>query len=137
MGLLDSLFHAAAPAASDPCLRLHDALRHRSRYVAVVIGAGGWIPHPSKDTFSRAYGDCKDLSTLYASMLAPTLVYHFVMGMYSEPKLPWRIVWAGYLGVFLLGAVLLALGSFISSLTEKAALHSGQLTRNDMVHSEA
>jgi ABC-2 type transport system permease protein len=58
------------------------------------------------------------LLTLYAAMLAPTLVYHVVMGMYSEPKLPWRIVWAGYLGVFLLGAVLLALGSFISSLTE-------------------
>jgi ABC-2 type transport system permease protein len=58
------------------------------------------------------------LLTLYAAMLAPTLVYHVVMGMYSEPKLPWKIVWAGYLGVFLLGAVLLALGSFISSLTE-------------------
>ncbi len=58
------------------------------------------------------------LLTLYAAMLAPTLVYHVVMGMYSEPALPWRIVWAGYLGVFLLGAVLLALGSFISSLTE-------------------
>jgi ABC-2 type transport system permease protein len=68
--------------------------------------------------FQIVIGKYLALLTLYASMLAPTLVYHLVMGMYSEPPLPWRIVWAGYLGVFLLGAVLLALGSFISSLTE-------------------
>ncbi|MGH9798846.1 MAG: ABC transporter permease, partial [Blastocatellia bacterium] len=37
---------------------------------------------------------------------------------YSDPPLPWRIVWSGYLGLFLLGAVLLAIGAFISSLTE-------------------
>ena len=51
-------------------------------------------------------------------MLAPTLIYFIVMSQFSEPAMPWRIVWSGYLGVFLLGAVLLALGSFISSLTE-------------------
>ena len=54
----------------------------------------------------------------YVVMLAPTLVYHFVMGMFSDPPLQWKIIWASYLGVFLLGAMLLALGSFISSLTE-------------------
>ncbi|MBK9313073.1 MAG: ABC transporter permease subunit [Acidobacteria bacterium] len=58
------------------------------------------------------------LLTLFAMMLAPTLIYHLVMSRYSEPAMPWRIVWTGYLGVFLLGGVLLALGSFISSLTE-------------------
>lgn len=56
--------------------------------------------------------------TLFVVMLAPTLIYHFIIGRYSEPALPWRIMWAGYLGIFLLGAGLLALGSFISSLTE-------------------
>ncbi|MDX2032803.1 MAG: ABC transporter permease [Blastocatellia bacterium] len=56
--------------------------------------------------------------TLFATMLAPTLLYHLIMGRYSEPTLPWRIVWSGYLGLFLLGAALIALGSFISSLTE-------------------
>jgi ABC-2 type transport system permease protein len=55
---------------------------------------------------------------LLIGMLAPTLVYFIVMSQYSEPAMPWRIVWSGYLGVFLLGAVLLAIGSFISSLTE-------------------
>ncbi|MGE0132700.1 MAG: ABC transporter permease [Blastocatellales bacterium] len=56
--------------------------------------------------------------TLFVVMLAPTLIYHFIIGRYSEPALPWRIMWSGYLGIFLLGACLLALGSFISSLTE-------------------
>ncbi len=56
--------------------------------------------------------------TLFVAMLAPTLFYHLIMSRYSEPALPWKILWAGYLGIFLLGASLLALGSFISSLTE-------------------
>jgi ABC-2 type transport system permease protein len=56
--------------------------------------------------------------TLLAVMIAPTLIYHFVMSRYSDPAMPWKILWSGYLGIFLLGAVLLALGSFISSLTE-------------------
>jgi ABC-2 type transport system permease protein len=56
--------------------------------------------------------------TLFVAMLAPTLFYHGIMSRYSDPALPWRILWAGYLGIFLLGAGLLALGSFISSLTE-------------------
>jgi len=58
------------------------------------------------------------LLSLFVLMLAPTLIYHLFMSFYSEPAMPWRIVWTGYLGIFLLGAVLLALGSFISSLTE-------------------
>ncbi|MCI0338322.1 MAG: ABC transporter permease subunit [Acidobacteria bacterium] len=56
--------------------------------------------------------------TLFILMLAPTLLYYLVMSRYSEPAMPWRIVWAGYLGIFLLGALLIAIGSFISALTE-------------------
>lgn len=56
--------------------------------------------------------------TLFLFMLAPTLIYQIVMGYYSEPAIPWRIIWSGYLGLVLLGAVLIALGSFISSMTE-------------------
>ena len=56
--------------------------------------------------------------SLFACMLAPTLLYHIVAALYSEPGLPWRLVWSGYLGLLLLGAVLVAIGSFISSLTE-------------------
>lgn len=56
--------------------------------------------------------------TFFALMLLPTLFYYLLVGPYSEPGLPWRIIGSGYLGLLLLGAVLIALGSFISSLTE-------------------
>ena len=56
--------------------------------------------------------------TLLALMLLPTASYVAYMDMHSDPVPPWRILIAGYAGVLLLGAALLALGSFISSLTE-------------------
>jgi len=56
--------------------------------------------------------------SLFAIMLLPTLTYQLVLFLKSEPLPPWRLVLVGYGGVLLLGAVLIALGSFISSLTE-------------------
>ena len=56
--------------------------------------------------------------TLLAIMLLPTASYVAYMNIHSEPPPPWRILFAGYIGVLLLGGALLALGSFISSLTE-------------------
>jgi transglutaminase-like putative cysteine protease len=51
------------------CRKLHRKISALSRYVAIHVDIGGWQPHKSKDTFERGYGDCKDLSTLYVSML--------------------------------------------------------------------
>ena len=56
--------------------------------------------------------------TLYVVMIAPTFLYFLVISFFSDPAVPWKIIFAGYLGLLLLGAVLLALGTFISSLTE-------------------
>jgi ABC-2 type transport system permease protein len=56
--------------------------------------------------------------SLLAIMLLPTLTYLAYMNLHSEPAPPWRLLFAGYLGILLLGGSLLALGSFISSLTE-------------------
>jgi ABC-2 type transport system permease protein len=56
--------------------------------------------------------------TLFALMLLPTVTFFIFMFRHSEPAPPWRMVLAGYAGVLLLGGALLALGSFISSLTE-------------------
>jgi ABC-2 type transport system permease protein len=56
--------------------------------------------------------------TLFAAMLLPTAIYLIYMFLHSDPAPPWRMLWAGYLGVMLFGGALLALGSFISSLTE-------------------
>src|SRR5271156_1401330 len=56
--------------------------------------------------------------TLFAAMLVPTAVYLVYMFLHSDPAPPWRMLLTAYLGVLLFGAALLALGQFISSLTE-------------------
>lgn len=56
--------------------------------------------------------------TLFAIMMLPTVSYITYMYLRSEPRPPWGLMLAGYAGVLLLGGGLLALGSFISSLTE-------------------
>ena len=56
--------------------------------------------------------------SLFAIMLLPTASYMIFMVLRSEPMMPWRMLLAGYAGILLLGGSLLALGSFVSSLTE-------------------
>jgi ABC-2 type transport system permease protein len=56
--------------------------------------------------------------TLFALMLLPTFIYLVFMFLHSEPMPPWRVMLAGYGGILLLGGSLMALGTFISSLTE-------------------
>ena len=56
--------------------------------------------------------------SLFACMIAPTLLYLILIALYTEPGLPWRLVWSGYLGLLLMAAALVAIGAFISSLTE-------------------
>jgi ABC-2 type transport system permease protein len=56
--------------------------------------------------------------TLFIVMLVPTASYILFMWFKSEPMPPVRVVFAGYLGLLLFGGALLALGSFLSSLTE-------------------
>jgi ABC-2 type transport system permease protein len=56
--------------------------------------------------------------SLFAVMLLPTAGYAVYLYLHSEPLPPWRMLLAGYAGILLLGGALLALGIFISSLTE-------------------
>ena len=51
-------------------------------------------------------------------MLVPTVLNSVLLYLYSDPKPSLSPFLAGYAGAFLLGGSLLALGSFISSLTE-------------------
>jgi ABC-2 type transport system permease protein len=62
--------------------------------------------------------------TLLIIMLVPTFFYNAYVFLHSEPAAPWRILFTAYLGIFLLGAALLALGSFFSSLTESQIIAS-------------
>ncbi|HEV2488476.1 MAG TPA: ABC transporter permease [Candidatus Acidoferrales bacterium] len=56
--------------------------------------------------------------SLLILMLLPTVINVIFMFAHSDPVPPWRLVAGGYLGVLLLGGALLAIGSFLSSLTE-------------------
>jgi hypothetical protein len=50
--------------------RLYAFLQDHTRYVAIMLGIGGWQPSSAESTFDNRYGDCKDLSTLMVAMLA-------------------------------------------------------------------
>ena len=56
--------------------------------------------------------------TLFAAMLLPTAGCVVFIWLHSDPAPPLRIVLSGYLGALLFGGALLALGGFLSSLTE-------------------
>ena len=56
--------------------------------------------------------------SLLVLMLLPTILSVVFMFAHSDPAPPWRLIAGGYLGIVLLGASLLAIGSFLSSLTE-------------------
>jgi ABC-2 type transport system permease protein len=53
--------------------------------------------------------------TFFASLWVPTLVYAGIVEHYSE--IDWGPVAAGYLGILLVGALFLAVGTFASSMT--------------------
>ncbi len=55
---------------------------------------------------------------LFLMMLLPTALQMVILFRSSDPAPPWRLLVSGYLGVMLLGASLLAVGQFLSSLTE-------------------
>ncbi|HTZ75782.1 MAG TPA: ABC transporter permease [Candidatus Aquilonibacter sp.] len=56
--------------------------------------------------------------TLFLGMLLPTVVPVIFLYFCSDPHFPVKIVAASYLGALLIGGCLMALGTFISSLTE-------------------
>jgi hypothetical protein len=39
------------------------------RYVAIVMGTGGYVPHAADEVMAAKYGDCKDKSTLLMALL--------------------------------------------------------------------
>jgi ABC-2 type transport system permease protein len=56
--------------------------------------------------------------TLLVIMLLPTVAAFVFIYLHSDPAVPWLVLPCAYLGLLLLGGMLLALGSFFSSLTE-------------------
>jgi len=55
---------------SDKVKALYEWVSLHTAYVAVVLGAGGFIPHPASEVLSNRYGDCKDHVILLEALLA-------------------------------------------------------------------
>jgi len=55
---------------------------------------------------------------LFLVMLVPTAAQMVILFLSSDPVPPWRLLVCGYMGIALLGGSLLAIGQFLSSLTE-------------------
>ncbi len=67
--------------SSDPKIRIEAALalvQDRVRYVALAMGAGGYVPADAQTTWSRRYGDCKGKTALLLALL-------HAMGIEAEP----------------------------------------------------
>ena len=65
----------------DPKVRTEAALalvQDRVRYVALAMGAGGYVPADAETTWSRRYGDCKGKTALLIALL-------HAMGIDAEP----------------------------------------------------
>jgi tetratricopeptide (TPR) repeat protein len=59
-------------ASADPKVRAEQALQlvqQRVRYVALLMGQGGYVPAPAETTWSRRFGDCKAKTTLLLAIL--------------------------------------------------------------------
>ena len=70
-------------ASSDPKVRAAQALalvQDRVRYVALLMGQGGYVPASAETTWSRRFGDCKAKSTLLLAILHS-------LGIEAEPVL--------------------------------------------------
>jgi ABC-2 type transport system permease protein len=61
---------------------------------------------------------------LFLIMLVPTMIQVAILFKASDPMPPWRLMASGYIGLLLLGGSLLALGHFLSSLTENQIIAS-------------
>jgi ABC-2 type transport system permease protein len=54
--------------------------------------------------------------SLYTAMMGLTMIYPLVLQIYGDPD--WGPIWTGYLGLLLMGAGVITIGLFVSSLTE-------------------
>lgn len=71
---------AGAPDTLSKLRALAGFAQKEIRYVAIEIGIGGYEPHSAPSIFSNRYGDCKDKTTLLASLLrALGISSHYVL----------------------------------------------------------
>jgi hypothetical protein len=60
---------AHCPSARDTVRTVYQYIQRKTRYVAISLGIGGYQPREAESVITTGYGDCKDLSTLFITML--------------------------------------------------------------------
>jgi hypothetical protein len=80
-------------APREKAAAIHDWVRRNIRYVAVYLGAGGFVPHDIAWILQNRYGDCKDKALLMQTLLkavgieaVPVLIHS--LAEFSLPELP-------------------------------------------------
>lgn len=69
-----------------------------------------------------AVGKLGAVSTLFISLLVPVMAIEAVTLSLSKPAIAFGVFWSGHLGLILMATAILAIGLFISSLTDDAIL---------------
>src|SRR5438105_11966682 len=59
-------------------------VQHGMRCVAIELGIGGWQPHPAPDIFNHRYGDCRDKTNLFRSMLHELGIESYRVAIYTS-----------------------------------------------------
>ncbi|MCU1271412.1 MAG: hypothetical protein JWN74_2706 [Acidobacteriaceae bacterium] len=75
---------ASASTSVEKMKALADFVQHNIRYVSIQLGIGGWQPHTASDIFDHRYGDCKDKTNLFRSMLHEIGIESFRVAIYTQ-----------------------------------------------------
>jgi len=66
--------------------RIYSYLQSQTRYVAVTLGIHGWKPHTAQSVCDNKYGDCKDLTTYFISLLKTQNIFAFPALLLTRDK---------------------------------------------------
>ncbi len=86
---------AQAPTQLDKMRAIANWMQNEIRYYEILIGIGGYQPHPASWVFANRYGDCKDKATLMSTMLKDIGVDSFYVlinadrGVVTRDDPPW------------------------------------------------
>lgn len=75
--------------ATDPmekARKVYEFMQSRSRYVAIMLGIGGWKPMPVDKVYKMGYGDCKALSNFMRVLLKEVGVESYYTILHSDSE---------------------------------------------------
>ena len=67
---VNDLIIEPSDSKADTIRQIYNYVQEKTRYVAMSLGIHGWKPHTSQWVCDNSYGDCKDLSTFFISLLS-------------------------------------------------------------------